>query len=415
MSGSTFSVYTGRAGRGGVSHPVRLLSPFLRFMIWCAVVVFWYRNVNWRARRPLLVRVVAHLSVLVIILATFFFVDARIPVPRTRVSAAGGLFDSAPAPLATISLANAERRQASPSGGMRDRPITADVRVVSRLPVPRTVVPERSRARIVTYTVRRGDTLPGVAARFDLSLHTIVWNNRGVFQDVPWLIRPGTELLILPVDGIYHTVRDGETVAGIAAIYDVAVADLYNEWNDLRWGRCPHEGQRLVVPGGEEGTLPWQPPVRYAVPGLATRRYEVCDGEVIEGPVGHGWFTYPTGRSEISGWLFHDPRRPMHIGLDYRCKLGDPIYAADNGAVTKAGRNGTYGIMVEIDHGSGFITRYAHFSSATVECGDSVYQGDLIGYCGNTGWSSGSHLHFEIRHDDAPQNPQTYLPGLDQD
>jgi murein DD-endopeptidase MepM/ murein hydrolase activator NlpD len=414
MSGATFSVSTERAGCEETSHPARLRSPFLRFMIWCAVVVFWYRNVDWRAKRPLLVRVAAHLSVLALVLATIFFVGVEIPAPRTRVSAAGGPFSIDVASFAMTSPPSKRQRQASLSGP-RDWSTPADVRAISRLPVPHTSVPKRPRARVVTYTVQRGDTLSGIAARFDLSLRTIIWSNREALQGLPWLIRPGLELFILPVDGVYHTVQDGETVVSIAADYDVDAADVYNEWNDLNWGRQPRKGQRLVVPGGEGGALPWQPPVRYATPGLATRRYEVCDGEVVEGPGGHGWFTYPTGRSEISGWVFHDPRHPMHIGLDYRCKVGDPIYAADNGVVTKAGRYGTYGIMVEINHGNCFITRYAHFNGSAVACGDSVYQGDLIGYCGNTGWSSGSHLHFEIRHDNVPLNPQFYLPQLDRE
>lgn len=414
MSGSAFSV-TGRADYGEVSQPARLRSPFLRFMIWCAVVVFWWRNADWRAKYPLLIRVTAHLSVLVLILATLSFIGMGIPAPRTRVSAAGSLLSADGISLAVTSSPEDERRQQSPLSSPRGRSDPSDVRAVSRLPVLRTAIPERPRAQVMTYVVQHGDTLFGIAARFDLSLYTIIWSNREILQGVPWLIEEGRELFILPVDGVYHTVRDGETVASIAADYGVDPAALYNEWNDLNWGRQPRKGQRLVVPGGKGGELPWKPLVRYATSGLATRRYEVCDDQVVEGPGGNGWFTYPMGHSEVSGWIFRDRRHPMHIGVDYRCELGDPIYAADNGVVTWAGRNGTYGIMVEIDHDSDYITRYGHFSSATVGCGDSVYQGDLIGYCGSTGWSSGSHLHFEIRRSNVPQDPQIYLPQLEQE
>ncbi len=78
--------------------------------------------------------------------------------------------------------------------------------------------------------------------------------------------------------------------------------------------------------------------------------------------------------------------------------------------VTIAGWNGGYGILVELSHGNGFTTRYAHLSELAVGCGQSVYQGQIIGYCGSTGWSSGPHLHFEIRYGGAPQDPLVYLP-----
>jgi LysM repeat protein len=352
---------------------------------------------------------------LALILATIFFVGARIPAPHTHVSAAGSLPSTDEVSFVASSLQKDAGRQRSPFSNPRDRSDASNGHAVSRLPILHTTIPERPPARVMIYVVQHGDTLFGIAARFDLSLYTIVWSNREILRGVPWLIEEGTELFILPVDGVYHTVRDGETVASIAADYGIDPTALYNEWNDLNWGRQPHKGQRLVVPGGKGGKLPWKLPVRYATPGLATRRYKVSGDKVVEGPGGNGWFTYPTGRSEVSGWIFRDRRRPMHIGIDYRCDLGDPIYAADNGVVTWAGRNGTYGIMVEINHGSDYITRYGHFGSITVECGDAVYQGDLIGYCGNTGWSSGPHLHFEIRRSNVPQEPQVYLPQLEQD
>jgi murein DD-endopeptidase MepM/ murein hydrolase activator NlpD len=128
------------------------------------------------------------------------------------------------------------------------------------------------------------------------------------------------------------------------------------------------------------------------------------------GPGANGWFTLPTGSSRVSGWYFRDPRNPGHIGLDYACRAGDPLYAADSGVVTIAGWNGGYGILVELNHGNGFVTRYGHFSEIIVGCGEPIYQGQLLGYCGSTGWSSGAHLHFEIRHNGVPQDPQIYLP-----
>jgi murein DD-endopeptidase MepM/ murein hydrolase activator NlpD len=142
----------------------------------------------------------------------------------------------------------------------------------------------------------------------------------------------------------------------------------------------------------------------------ASYSYGICSGVSFTGPGANGWFTLPTGSSRVSGWYFRDPRNPGHIGLDYACRMGDPLYAADNGVVTIAGWNGGYGILVELNHGNGFVTRYGHFSEIIVGCGEPIYQGQLLGYCGSTGWSSGAHLHFEIRHNGVPQDPQIYLP-----
>jgi len=95
-------------------------------------------------------------------------------------------------------------------------------------------------------------------------------------------------------------------------------------------------------------------------------------------------------------------RRLPRRGLDYRCRLGDPIYAADGGTVIFAGWGGGYGNLVRVDHGNGFVTYYAHFSSFA--------QGQVVGYCGTTGASTGPHLHYEIRLNGVPQNPALYEP-----
>jgi murein DD-endopeptidase MepM/ murein hydrolase activator NlpD len=409
MNGPSFPVYTRRPGRRKASRAPCLRSPIVRLMAWCAVLV-WCTSGDWRTKCPLLARVTAHLSIIVLALAASFFVGLEIREPYV---AAGGLSVANEAPFTTdspeIGLSRGPLSIPHPSN---DWSHSRDVSTVARLPVPHTIIPDRPRAQVITYTVQRGDTIFDVAAQFGLAPATIVWSNREAVRDVPWLIRAGTELLILPVDGVYHTVRSGETIASIASDYGIDPAGLYNEWNDLDRGKQPREGQQLVVPGGKGEELTWQLPPRYPGPGPDSTISAICGGTVVTGAGGHGWFTYPTGGSQVSGWYFHDPRNRMHAGLDYRCEQGDPIYAADNGVVTMAGRNGTYGMMLEVNHGEGFTTRYGHLSRIVVECGQTVYQGDLIGYCGDTGWSSGAHLHFEIRRDNVPQDPQVYLPQL---
>ncbi len=99
----------------------------------------------------------------------------------------------------------------------------------------------------------------------------------------------------------------------------------------------------------------------------------------------------------------------MHTGLDFRGDPGDPVRATAQGTVTQAGWNGGYGKMVEIDHGNGLSTRYAHLSVIDVETGQTVRIGQVIGKVGSTGRSTGPHLHYETRIDGDPVDPQKFL------
>ena len=141
---------------------------------------------------------------------------------------------------------------------------------------------------------------------------------------------------------------------------------------------------------------------------MASASWGYCGDTAVSGPGATGWFILPTGSSLVSGWYFHDVRNPGHIGLDYKCSLGDPIYAADNGVVIFAGWGGGYGNLVRVSHGNGYQTYYAHFNSFAVGCGEPVYQGQILGYCGTTGWSTGPHLHYEIRLNGVPLDPQLF-------
>ncbi|WFL78694.1 M23 family metallopeptidase [Altererythrobacter arenosus] len=102
-------------------------------------------------------------------------------------------------------------------------------------------------------------------------------------------------------------------------------------------------------------------------------------------------------------------RAAMHNGLDFKGPIGAPIYAASKGRVTFVGRKSGYGNVVEVSHGNGLMTRYAHMSKFRTRVGQSVAAGDIIGAIGSTGRSTGPHLHFEVRINDRAVNPRPFL------
>lgn len=122
---------------------------------------------------------------------------------------------------------------------------------------------------------------------------------------------------------------------------------------------------------------------------------------------GTGSFIMPT-RGSLSS-RFGRRWGKTHEGIDLAARTGTAIKAADGGTVTFSGKKGNYGYMVEINHGGGFVTRYAHCSKLYVKKGDKVYKGQKIAAVGNTGRSTGSHLHFEVRKNGVPQNPYNYI------
>lgn len=108
----------------------------------------------------------------------------------------------------------------------------------------------------------------------------------------------------------------------------------------------------------------------------------------------------------------HDPftgDSAMHSGLDFRGPIGAPIYAAAKGTVSFVGQKSGYGNVVEVSHGNGLVTRYAHMSRFAAKPGQKVGAGAVIGAIGNTGRSTGPHLHFEVRHHDRALNPRLFL------
>jgi len=142
---------------------------------------------------------------------------------------------------------------------------------------------------------------------------------------------------------------------------------------------------------------------------IALENFKTISAAVDSFPIGA-----PIENAKISSHYGRrlDPflKRPaLHSGIDYRAARGHPVIASGNGTVVSAGRHGGYGRMVEIAHGNGLTTRYAHLSRIRVVKGQDIKKGALIGNVGSTGRSTGPHLHYEVRSGERPSNPMPYI------
>ncbi|MBI2588029.1 peptidoglycan DD-metalloendopeptidase family protein [Candidatus Azambacteria bacterium] len=241
---------------------------------------------------------------------------------------------------------------------------------------PLTIQAQEARRGILHYTVEDGDSPALIAARFGITTNTVLWANTLRDGD---LIQPGQDLLILPVSGVKHETKKGDTVEALAKRYR-GEAPVILAFNDLKEGEELVEGIVLIIPDGE---LP-APPKPKIVPRVASQYANL--------PAATGYFIYPTtGRN----W----GRIHGSNGVDVANACGTPIYAAAAGLVSVAdpqGWNGGLGKYLKISHPNGTETLYAHSSRLLTQAGAYVGQGEVIALMGTTGRSTGCHLHFEV-------------------
>ena len=270
---------------------------------------------------------------------------------------------------------------------------------------PFTIIPHRTRSQMTSYTVVRGDTMDAIAERFGIARETVAWCND---YRLALVLHPGDQVTIPPSDGACHTVlaTQGKDITAIAAEYGVddpyAVIDAAaNSLPDIAPETFLPSATFLFIPGGQGPIITWNAPVEQDAAGnviaFAPGQAGSC-GAVAGG--GTFWTNPLPNGTYVRGFY------AGHSGIDLAAATGTPILAANGGPVLYAGWNSWgYGNTVVIGHGI-FSTLYGHMSRLAVRCGSHVAAGQVIGYVGSTGNSSGPHLHFEIRYRNQPQDPR---------
>ena len=228
---------------------------------------------------------------------------------------------------------------------------------------------------ISIYVVRGGDTLSEIAEMFGVSSNTIVWAN-----DIKGgLIKEGQELVILPISGVRHVVKSGDTLQSITTKYKADFDDILS-YNGLAFDTKIKPGDIVIIPDGVISATA-------SAIAQSPNQLNVASGYYLR-PINGG--IKSQGIHGFNG---------VDLAPSCRCS-GDSIFAAASGTVIIArtsGYNGGYGLYVAIKHANGTQTVYGHMSKVNVSVGQSVTQGQVIGAVGNTGRSTGPHVHFEVR------------------
>ena len=244
----------------------------------------------------------------------------------------------------------------------------------------------QSGGEISVYVVREGDALSQIAEMFDVTTNTILWAN-----DIknPTTIQPGDSLVILPIVGVRHIVKSGDTLGSIAKKYESDTEEILS-YNQLGSADELSIGDTLIIPGGNMHSAA---PKKYAAKSSATPT------KVTGSVSSRGYFSHPLPGSKRTQGLHG------YNAVDLAASIGAPIRAAAAGEVIvsrSSGWNGGYGVYLVIKHPNGTQTLYAHNSSNAVGVGAYVEAGETIAYVGNTGRSTGAHLHFEVRGSSNP-------------
>lgn len=259
-----------------------------------------------------------------------------------------------------------------------------------------TTIPEdRKRAESFEYTVQSGDTLSSIGQKFKIALDALEYVNGLTDNSV---LSVGDVLTIPPISGLIHEVEDGDSLSSIAEKYSVAPQAIA-DFNYILDTSSLAVGSELVIPGAE---VPEVVPIPTYIPSYVPQPSYLAAPNLGDG------FVWPTSVYIITQYFYW-----YHNGIDIAVPWGrgmPPIYATSSGTVVRSGWDPWgLGLHVAIDHGNGYSSVYGHLSRIDVGYGQQVSKGQRIGLMGNTGYSTGPHLHFTIKYNGVAQNPLNFI------
>ena len=261
----------------------------------------------------------------------------------------------------------------------------------------------------LVYYVSKGENISDLALKFHLKESTI--RNANKIPTAVKKTRVGQKLVILPVDGVLHPIRAGETIDEIARRYKVSGTKIVNA-NNLNNPELIRINQQVIIPGATNIKFRPKPKlsnIAKIVNSQSSFRVSYIPGMIrgVSRYLDSGRTCWPANGSitSVYGWRWGS----FHTGIDIANNYGTSIRSIRSGVVIGTGYEGGYGNMITVDHGNGMVTRYAHCSSISVSYGQRVMAGQVIGAMGSTGYSTGPHVHFEVMLNGTHVNPRAYF------